>query len=76
VDFGIESARRQAEIFRLRKCLTPIRTFSSGLLICIVTQIILSGDHAIVVGLVEAAATEDGDPLLYFGGQYGTFAST
>jgi hypothetical protein len=35
----------------------------------------LSGDHAIVVGLVEAAATEPGEPLLYFSGQYGTFAA-
>ena len=42
---------------------------------CLTSQIILSGDHAIVVGLVEAAATEKGDPLLYFSGQYGTFAS-
>jgi flavin reductase ActVB len=33
----------------------------------------MSGDHAIVVGLVEAATTETGDPLLYFSGQYGTF---
>jgi flavin reductase (DIM6/NTAB) family NADH-FMN oxidoreductase RutF len=40
---------------------------------CLTSQIIISGDHAIVVGLVEAAMTEPGDPLLYFGGQYGTF---
>jgi hypothetical protein len=36
--------------------------------------ILLSGDHAIVVGLVEGALTRAGDPLLYFGGKYGTFA--
>jgi len=40
---------------------------------CLTSQIILSGDHAIVVGLVEAATTEPGDPLLYFAGKYGTF---
>ena len=40
---------------------------------CLTSQIIMSGDHAIVVGLVEAATTETGDPLLYFSGQYGTF---
>jgi len=40
---------------------------------CLTSQIIMSGDHAIVVGLVEAATTEAGDPLLYFAGQYGTF---
>jgi flavin reductase (DIM6/NTAB) family NADH-FMN oxidoreductase RutF len=41
---------------------------------CLTSEIILSGDHAIVVGLVESATTEQGDPLLYFNGQYGTFA--
>src|ERR1700736_1400093 len=40
---------------------------------CPTPQIILSGDHAIVTDLVEAATTEQGDPLLYFNGQYGTF---
>jgi flavin reductase (DIM6/NTAB) family NADH-FMN oxidoreductase RutF len=41
---------------------------------CLTSETILSGDHAIVVGLVESASTEQGDPLLYFNGQYGTFA--
>jgi flavin reductase (DIM6/NTAB) family NADH-FMN oxidoreductase RutF len=41
---------------------------------CLTNEILLSGDHAIVVGLVEAAVTYDGQPLLYFGGRYGTFA--
>lgn len=41
---------------------------------CLTSQIIMSGDHAIVVGLVEAATTVSGSPLLYFSGQYGTFA--
>jgi flavin reductase (DIM6/NTAB) family NADH-FMN oxidoreductase RutF len=40
---------------------------------CLTSQIIMSGDHAIVVGLVEAAVTEAGDPLLYFAGRYGSF---
>jgi flavin reductase (DIM6/NTAB) family NADH-FMN oxidoreductase RutF len=40
---------------------------------CLTSQIILSGDHAIVVGIVDAAATETGAPLLYFAGQYGTY---
>jgi flavin reductase (DIM6/NTAB) family NADH-FMN oxidoreductase RutF len=40
---------------------------------CLTNQILLSGDHAIVIGLVEAAATEAGEPLLYFAGQYGFF---
>jgi flavin reductase (DIM6/NTAB) family NADH-FMN oxidoreductase RutF len=40
---------------------------------CTTSQIFISGDHAIVVGLVEAARTHDGDPLLYFARRYGTF---
>lgn len=40
---------------------------------CSTSQIFISGDHAIVVGLVEAARTRDGGPLLYFGRRYGTF---
>jgi flavin reductase ActVB len=39
----------------------------------VTTQITLSGDHAIVVGTVEAADINDGEPLLYFAGQYGTY---
>jgi 4-nitrophenol 2-monooxygenase / 4-nitrocatechol 4-monooxygenase, reductase component len=41
---------------------------------CRTSQIHISGDHAIVVGLVEAARAREGEPLLYFGRQYGTFA--
>jgi len=41
---------------------------------CLTNQILLSGDHAIVVGLVEGALTRTGEPLLYFDGKYGTFA--
>jgi flavin reductase ActVB len=40
---------------------------------CLTDQILLSGDHAIVVGLVEGAVTRGGEPLLYLGGKYGTF---
>jgi 4-nitrophenol 2-monooxygenase / 4-nitrocatechol 4-monooxygenase, reductase component len=40
---------------------------------CRTSQIVVSGDHAIVVGLVEAARARDGDPLLYFARNYGTF---
>jgi flavin reductase (DIM6/NTAB) family NADH-FMN oxidoreductase RutF len=41
---------------------------------CLTNQIFISGDHAIVVGLVEEARTFDGQPLLYFARQYGTFS--
>jgi len=40
---------------------------------CATNQVIGSGDHAIVVGLVEAARTAVGQPLLYFSRQFGTF---
>jgi flavin reductase (DIM6/NTAB) family NADH-FMN oxidoreductase RutF len=40
---------------------------------CLTNQIFISGDHAIVVGLVEEARTYAGEPLLYFAQGYGTF---
>jgi flavin reductase (DIM6/NTAB) family NADH-FMN oxidoreductase RutF len=42
---------------------------------CSTSQIVMSGDHVIVIGLVEAARTSDGRPLLYFAREYGSFAS-
>jgi len=42
---------------------------------CLTSQILLSGDHAIVVGLVEGAQIYAGEPLLYFAGSYGAFVS-
>jgi flavin reductase (DIM6/NTAB) family NADH-FMN oxidoreductase RutF len=40
---------------------------------CLTNQIFMSGDHAIVVGLVEAARTRAGEPLLYFARRFGSF---
>ncbi len=40
---------------------------------CLTNQVVLSGDHAIVIGLVEAASTLEGQPLLYYARQYGSF---
>ena len=40
---------------------------------CLTNQTFISGDHAIIVGLVEAARTRDGEPLLYFARQFGSF---
>jgi flavin reductase (DIM6/NTAB) family NADH-FMN oxidoreductase RutF len=40
---------------------------------CRTSQIFISGDHAIVVGLVEDARAREGDPLLYYARRYGTF---
>jgi flavin reductase ActVB len=41
---------------------------------CLTSQVFVSGDHAIIVGVVEAARTRSGEPLLYFGGKFGCFA--
>jgi flavin reductase ActVB len=42
---------------------------------CETQQIIVSGDHAIIVGLVQSARTRDAQPLLYFARQYGSFTA-
>jgi flavin reductase ActVB len=42
---------------------------------CVRNQTFVSGDHAIVVGQVEAARTRDGEPLLYFARQFGSFTA-
>jgi flavin reductase (DIM6/NTAB) family NADH-FMN oxidoreductase RutF len=52
----------------------PLIAGSLAQIECSTSQIFISGDHAIVVGLVEAARTRDADPLLYFGRRYGSFA--
>ncbi len=40
---------------------------------CLTTEIFKSGDHVIVVGMVESARDSGGAPLLYFSRQFGTF---
>ena len=52
----------------------PLIADSLAQIECSTSQIFISGDHAIVVGLVEAARTCDGQPLLYHGRRFGTFA--
>jgi flavin reductase ActVB len=51
----------------------PLVADSLAQIECSTSQIFISGDHAIVVGLVEAARTREGEPLLYFGRRFGTF---
>jgi 3-hydroxy-9,10-secoandrosta-1,3,5(10)-triene-9,17-dione monooxygenase reductase component len=46
----------------LRKCLARMQ--------CSVSQVVESGDHAILIGEVTHAEYEDGLPLLYFGSAY------
>jgi flavin reductase ActVB len=52
----------------------PLIAASLAQIECRTSQIFKSGDHAIVVGLVEAARTRDGEPLLYFARRFGSFA--
>lgn len=40
---------------------------------CLTHELFVSGDHAIVVGMVEGVHTREGQPLLYFSRQYGGF---
>jgi flavin reductase (DIM6/NTAB) family NADH-FMN oxidoreductase RutF len=40
---------------------------------CRTHQVFLSGDHAIVAGLIDEARLAEGRPLLYYARQYGSF---
>ena len=51
----------------------PLIAGSLAQIECLTSQIHISGDHAIVVGVVEAAHTWPGEPLLYFARTYGSF---
>ena len=51
----------------------PLISGSLAEIECLTSQVFVSGDHAIIVGLVEAARTRSGEPLLYFGGKFGSF---
>lgn len=42
---------------------------------CTTDQVILSGDHAIIIGIVTDARVRDGEPLLYFGRRFGKFVA-
>jgi flavin reductase (DIM6/NTAB) family NADH-FMN oxidoreductase RutF len=53
----------------------PLLPDSLAQIECATDQIILSGDHVIITGMVEAARTRSGAPLLYFGQQYGSFTA-
>jgi flavin reductase ActVB len=53
----------------------PLIADSLAQIECSTSQIFISGDHAIVVGLVEGARTREGEPLLYHGRRFGTFAA-
>ena len=85
---GVEQAHVAQRFSRKGRDKTEGTTFDSGGTLqvpliagalaqieCLTDQIVKSGDHAIIVGLVEGARTIEGRPLLYFAGRYGLFAA-
>jgi flavin reductase (DIM6/NTAB) family NADH-FMN oxidoreductase RutF len=52
----------------------PRLTGSSGWLACTVTQLVQGGDHVIVLGAVQRAATTAAAPLTYHARTFGTHA--
>jgi flavin reductase (DIM6/NTAB) family NADH-FMN oxidoreductase RutF len=43
---------------------------------CSTNQVVTSGDHAIIVGLIEAMRDRQGQPLIYFARRYGSFLAS
>ena len=67
-------ARASTASFELGpKLQVPLIPDSLARVECLTNEIFMSGDHAVVVGLVEGAQTRAGQPLLYFARQYGAF---
>lgn len=68
------SGKRDASGFETGQVLpVPLLAGSLAQIECRTHQLVMSGDHAIVVGLVESARTQPGEPLLYFARRYGSF---
>ncbi|MEZ2127762.1 MULTISPECIES: flavin reductase family protein [unclassified Sinorhizobium] len=51
----------------------PIIGGALGSLVCRVSDIVVSGDHDVVIGEVIECWQRDGEPLVFFGGAYGRF---
>jgi len=51
----------------------PLIPGALGHIECQTSQIFLSGDHTIIVGLIEDAHIYEDEPLLYYNRQFGTF---
>lgn len=54
----------------------PVLTSALATLECDVKQMIPCGDHHIVVGSVRAIDRRDGDPLLFYRGQFASLGAT
>jgi flavin reductase (DIM6/NTAB) family NADH-FMN oxidoreductase RutF len=70
---GLEKSKK-APIEQSATLQVPLVPGALAQIECVTNQIFISGDHAIIVGLVEGAQTRDAQPLLYFARQYGAFA--
>ena len=53
----------------------PLLPGSLAKIECLTQEIVMSGDHVIITGLVESASTCDGQPLLYFARRFGSFVA-
>ena len=51
----------------------PLIPEALGHIECKTNPIFLSGNHAIIIDLVEVARISEGKPLLYYDRQFGTF---
>jgi len=56
--------------YRLNGSKVPLLTGSIACIECRTDQIHEAGDHYIIIGAVEAFRTSEGEPLLFFGGEY------
>lgn len=73
--FGGQPRRQVAPRFDMLDG-TPVIEGAMISLACGLKDAIEGGDHTIFVGLVSAAVTAPGEPLIYFGGTYRKLAST
>jgi len=54
----------------------PVFAGSLATIDCVLDSVIETGDHNLIIGLVQhlEATPNGGDPMVFFGGNYGTFA--
>ena len=73
--FAIKGLDKAADTAIGRRVELPVPLVADSLVQveCATSQIIVGGDHAIVVGRVEAMRVQQGEPLLYFGRAFGAF---
>jgi 3-hydroxy-9,10-secoandrosta-1,3,5(10)-triene-9,17-dione monooxygenase reductase component len=69
---------RNATRFQSIPCATgtnglPLVEGALATLICRVKDVLVSGDHEVVIGDVLECGQREGEPLVFFGGAYGSF---